>query len=188
MDHDEEFADVGGPLLPDQVLSILEAVNRLRTEPTAQRLYSQRDDQSWFVKVTDELYRQAVVNELKSAGVKSPHSGALASCDGHLISSALRQVYSSRGKKAIEHFSQQQISQLSEMIHVKYDHCKPCSWEEGDHILNADTLRLFQPNRTAECCDADTAGVETSLFRFIQSVSRSDDLNAVVVFLAGSWT
>lgn len=42
------------------LIAVLRKVNRDRVGRFAQRMYSQKDDQQWFISVTDDLYREAV--------------------------------------------------------------------------------------------------------------------------------
>ncbi len=60
---------------------MLLAVDRRRVSPPAQKLYSQKDSQEWFVKVTDEMYRGAIAEE------------GLSGAEGE---AALQQVYTLR--------------------------------------------------------------------------------------------
>jgi hypothetical protein len=105
---------------------ILATVDRVRTEALAQHLYGQHDDQAWIIKVTDQLYRGVVEQELRTCALlpeTDPHFESIVCSQ---VGKALDEVYSARHRF---HSDPEMSTFLSTLLHVRFDRCVSCNWQ-----------------------------------------------------------
>jgi hypothetical protein len=108
---------------------ILSTVDRVRTEALAQHLYGQHDDQAWIIKVTDQLYRGAVEQELRRLCALLPETDHphvnVESLVGSQVGKALGEIYSARHRFQSD---PEMTAFLSTLLHVRFDRCVSCNW------------------------------------------------------------
>lgn len=127
-------------------------------------MYSQKDDIRWFINVTDELYRNAVRQQLPTANAP-------------VLQQALEQVYSARATAEREGDAEF-LEHLSTLVHVQTDLAWTCPIAVGE-LLPKDIL-LYSPER------GQTGTEDMPMTLLDDLVHRTAPRKTVL--LVGSWT
>jgi hypothetical protein len=127
------------------LIAVMLEVDEQRFEPRVQAAYDVCDDVTWFIRVTDQLYLQAVKRALPGEPPSVEYD-------------AMQQVYQVRAD-ALERSDDAMLELLSSLTHVKHDRAYACPLAVGD-ILPA--LRVYALDGSATSIDELVHAAPTS--------------------------
>ena len=183
-----------GPLSSTALRRVLAKVDQDRKEYLAQKRYSKRDNMSWFIQVTTDLYRQAVKRELIIAASEKNSSAAKTGIGvtQREVEIGLNQVLTVRWR-AQTTGDAEMLSFLSTLVHVKHDHAFPCPVAVGARVpgpLLLHALPGHWPSQHAFATQRarDTVANKAATTTLATLASCSERAGKCLVVLAGSWT